>query len=414
MPRQPRHTLAPRIFARIDALAACTSVPGQTIRPYLSKAHRTAADLVMSWMHDAGMTVALDATGAVNGRLAGTSKAAKTLLIGSHLDTMREAGRFDGSLGIVLSLEVLTELRRLGVRLPYAVEIVAYGNDAGMRYPAITNANASAAQGDPFLALLEAADENAITLREALVAFGCDPAGDAQTAREAKDLIGYVEVQPDHSGVLEREDVPVGVVTTFHGVSRFNVAVDGSPIAAVGQPAQGRKDVLVGVAEMILALERIAKAYPAVTATVGRIQLHPGVASMPPLEVHMTIDVRSAVDRTRRRAALDIDREIRAIARRRQVAISATETINQQAVACDPRFISRFNAPAETLGHLTMGLPSGLRHDVLPIPSQCPAGMLLVRSRWPGAVVGAQDIEIVARHFMQVLETLSPNGRNLT
>ena len=373
----------------------------------------------MTWMREAGMTVSIDASGAVVGRLDGTAKAAKTLLIGSHLDTLHDASRFDGPLGIVLPIEVLVELRRLGKRLPFAIEIVAYGNDAGRRFPAAHCGNASVSQALVDDAVLDAVDGDGIKLRDALAVFGCDDTALAGTARQPKDILGYIEMQVDQSATLEMERVPIGIVTSIQGVSRFHVQVGGKSGTARARQSALPRDALVASAEMILAIERIAKASPALTATVGQMRVRPEVANTMPLSVSLTIDIRSAVDRTRRRGALDIDRELRLIARRRQIGITVAEVLSQQAVACDPRFIAKFNTAADKLGHTTMGLPSALPHGGLPIAGHYPVGLLLVRGRDGGGnpageVVSAEDIEIAARHLMQALDAMAPNGRNLT
>ena len=411
MPRQPRHTLAARMLSRLDALAACTEVAGDITRRYLAAEHRAAADLVMSWMRDAGMTVSLDAGGAVRGRIPGATNGARTLVIGSPLDTLPRAGRFEGALGLVLPLEVISELRRLGQTSHCAIELVAFGMDAAHRYPPGTAGIFVSTREDTAERALAAVDSDGVSLRDALVAFGCDVSAFGEPAYEPADILGYLEIHPDRFGAIEKAAAPIGIVTTIQGATR-NDCVIGSSGRGASQSAS-RRDIMGTVAEMIIAMEPTLKAHPAAAVTIGRIGLSPGTPGLPPVEAAITLDITSAVDRERRRVALDLDRDFRSIARRRQVSLAATEIFNRSAVVCDPRFIASLTKAAEDLGHPALAVPGGLAHASLPLNAQCPIGMILVRSLSGDGIVVTEDLEIAARHLMSYIGALPAGGRSL-
>jgi allantoate deiminase len=418
MPRQPRHTLAARILARLDQLATLTSVPGEITRLYLTTEHKAALRLVGGWMREAGLDVSVDAAGTVVGRMEGTERAAKTLLLGSHIDTVRNAGRFDGCLGVVTAIEVMAELQRLGRRLPFAVEVLAFGDEEGVRFPVtLTSSKAIVGMIDP--ADLNSQDSDGVTLGETLKAFGCDPVELIEgTRRRAADILGYVELHIEQGPVLEAEGVGLGIVTAISGASRYQVEVLGKAGHAGTLPMKLRRDALAGAAEMVLAVEAIARDMPGLVATVGRIEALPGAVNVVPEEARFTIDVRSPVDRNRRNGYGEIERRFRAIARRRQLTVKMNETYNQKAVECDQRLIRHLTAAAEKVAGSVIGLPSGAGHDGLAIGRVHPIGMLFVRckagiSHHPDESVKSEDVELAARALVAFLVDFAPDGRTL-
>lgn len=415
MPRKPRHSLAARIVSRLQQLATISSSPGDITRLYLTKEHRAAADLVAGWMREAGMSASLDATGTVVGRIEGSTTNAKTLLLGSHIDTVRNAGRFDGCLGVVAAIEAIAELQRLRQHLPFAVEVLAFGDEEGVRFSrTLTSSHAVAGSLSPVQ--LGAADADGITIADALSAFGCDPTAVMSVARQSSNVLGYIELHIEQGPVLENEGLPVGIVTAITGASRFRIEVVGRAGHAGTLPMHMRRDALTGAAEIIMAVERIGRETAGLVATVGHITVSPGAVNVIPGAANLTLDIRSPMDRTRRQGVRDIERESKAIARRRQLEVKLTETYDQKAATCDQRFIRHLSAAVETLGHVAFGLPSGAGHDGLALSELCPIGMLFVRcksgiSHHPEEFSRLDDIEVATRVLIAFLSEVAPSGR---
>lgn len=417
MPRQPRHTLAARILARLDQLATLSEKPGEITRLYLSPEHKRATELVADWMRDAGMEVEIDDVANVVGRTRGTAKGAKTVMIGSHIDTVRNAGRYDGCLGVVMAIEVMAELRRLCRQLPFNVEVIAFGDEEGVRFPRTLTGSHAIAGGldtDAF----DVADAGGTSLAEALKSFGCDSAKAFGIARRPADVLAYVEAHIEQGPVLEAENIAIGVVTAISGASRFLVDVKGKAGHSGTLPMSMRRDALAAAAEMVLAIEDVGRSTNGLVATVGQISASPGAINVVPGAVTFSLDIRSPVDRTRRTGLQEIDRRLRAIARRRQVSVKLNEFYNEKAVACDQRLIHQLTAAAEELRVPSIGLPSGAGHDGLAISRLCPVGMLFVRckggiSHHPDEAVKADDVEIATRVLLHFLDRVAPTGRSL-
>jgi allantoate deiminase len=415
--RSAAGALAPNVMARLDALSRLSSQSDGLTRLYLTPEHKAAAELVATWMREAGMTAGIDAAGTVVGRLEGSTVSGKTLLIGSHIDTVRNAGRFDGCLGVVTAIEAVGQLQRAGTRLPYAIEVLAFGDEEGVRFPCtLTGSHAVAGSFKP--AALDAADADGISVRTALSAFGCAPEAIGKIARDQGSILGYVEVHIEQGPVLEAEKQPVGVVTAISGASRVQVAVTGVAGHAGTLPMPMRRDALTAAAEMILSIEATARATAGLVATVGQISASPGAVNVVPGVCQFTIDMRSPVDTTRRNGLRQIERDVKAIARRRQCTVQFTATYNENAAVCDRRFIRLFSDAIERAGFNATGLPSGAGHDGLALAGLCPIGMLFVRckggvSHHPDELVSPDDVDVATRVLIDFLQTLSASGRSI-
>lgn len=417
MARKPRHTLAARIMARLDQLAKISSSADGITRLYLTKEHRAAADLVAGWMREASLSVSIDPAGTVVGRAEGSVVNARTLLIGSHIDTVRNAGRYDGCLGVALAIEAMAELQRLGRRLPYTVEVLAFGDEEGVRFPRTLNGS-RAIVGMLDADILEMEDAEGIKLASALRAFGCDPGKLFKIGREPTSILGYVEVHIEQGPVLEKQGLATGVVTAISGANRLQVEVTGKAGHAGTVPMPQRRDALAGAAEVVLAVERIARETAGLVATVGRIEAMPGAVNVVPGSAVFALDIRSPVDRTRRYGLRQIEQEMRAIARRRQLTVRPAETYNESSATCDKRIISHFSAAMDAMGQAQFGLPSGAGHDGVAMVKMCPIGMLFVRckggiSHHPDESVKADDVEIATRTLMAFLDRCSTDGRTI-
>lgn len=399
------------VMARLDELALISSDPGASTRLYLTREHKAAAMLVQSWMEQAGMTAHRDAAGSVVGRYPGTGENTKTLIIGSHIDTIRDAGRFDGNLGVVVGIAAVAQLAARQIRLPFAIEVVAFGDEEGVRFPVtLTGSRALAGTFDP--ATLDAADESDLTLRSALTAFGCDPQAVQGLARRREDTLGYVEVHIEQGPVLERENLPVGVVTAINGATRVQVTVEGEAGHAGTVPMRYRHDAFLAAAEMALEIERIALATAHLVATVGSVEVRPGVVNVIPARAAFTIDVRSSHDAARRDALAALERACGGIAVRRGVRIAMVPTYDEPAAPCAPFIMDALARAVETLGLPALRLPSGAGHDGLAMATLCPIGMLFVRcaggiSHNPAELVTANDAGLAVAALVAFLHELA-------
>ena len=398
------------IIVRLDALTACTDEPGRITRLYLGPAHRKAADLVATWMKEAGLSTRVDAVGNVIGRYEGASDGAPALLIASHIDSVPNAGKFDGTLGVVTAIEVVSRLHRSRKRLPFAIEVVAFGDEEGSRFPStLGGSRALAGTFDP--AILEETDASGVSRRAALTAFGCDLTRIHDEARQPEDIVGYIEVHIEQGPVLEAKGIPVGVVTAINGATRGTIEVRGVGGHAGTIPMTLRRDAYCASAEMALAIEARARAESDLVATVGRIDIPGAVVNSVPGLARFTIDVRSPTDDRREAAIDDIRRTLQEIATRRQVEIEITLGYQAPAAVCDPNLSGRL---AEAIGRQDiepLRLPSGAGHDAMSFRGLFPISMLFVRCRGgishnPAEHASVADIDVAARVLADFVDSL--------
>ncbi len=271
-----------RAEAMLSELSAISSEPNRLVRLFLSAEHRRAADLIAGWMKDAGMIVAEDALGTVRGTF-GPNGGKRRLLIGSHIDTVIDAGRYDGPLGVVIGILAVKHLAERNAKLPFAIDVLAFGDEEGSRFRS-TLASSSACAGVFDKASLTFPDRNGVTLAQAIESYGKKASDIPAAAYAREDAAAYVEVHIEQGPVLEAQNLPLGVVTAIVGQSRMRVVVLGEAGHAGTVPMPMRHDALAGAAEMVLAIERIAKDYAAdnMVATVGRIEASPGASNVIP------------------------------------------------------------------------------------------------------------------------------------
>jgi allantoate deiminase len=402
----------PALMERLDVLAEFTDEPGTLTRLYLSPAHKAAALQVKRWMTMAGMSARLDAIGNVVGRYEGAQPGRPALLIGSHIDTVRNAGKYDGNLGVLAAIAAVAELNRLGERRPFAIEVLAFGDEEGVRFP-VTLSGARAIAGTLEPHALDAEDVDRVSVREALQHFGCNPFEIPDIPRRKEDVLGYVELHIEQGPVLEAEDLPVGIVTAINGASRFAVEVTGEAGHAGTVPMALRRDALVAAAEMVLALERRCASVPDLVGTVGKLEVPQGATNVVPGAVRFTIDVRSPDDAARRDAVVDTEREFRAIAERRRVRVALARTHDAPAVTCAPWQIDQLEAAVARAGVRPRRLPSGAGHDAMAVGALCPIGMLFTRckggiSHNPAEAIRAEDAEVAVRVLIDFLRHFAP------
>src|SRR5206468_257916 len=285
--------LGDEIVSRINQLGAISETSEHLARIFLSPEHRIAADLLMSWMKDAGMAAHLDAIGNICGRYEGERPGLPCLMLGSHYDTVRDAGKWDGPLGIITAIACVADLNRRGVRLPFAIEIVGFADEEGVRF-ASTLLGSRAVAGTFDESVLNARDANGLTMREAMVRFGLDPEHIGAAARTRRELHAYVELHIEQGPVLEAQNLPVGVVTAIAGATRLAARLTGMAGHAGTVPMALRRDALSGAAECIGAIEQFCRTDAnGLVGTVGYIHAKPGATNVIPGEVSFTIDMRA-------------------------------------------------------------------------------------------------------------------------
>ncbi len=405
-------SLGARVMERLAALAAFTDEPGALTRLYLSPAHRRAADALRDWFRAFGVEAVVDAVGNVVARYEGEIPGAPALIIGSHIDTVRNAGAYDGNLGVVAALTVVEQLARRGERLPFAIEVVAFGDEEGVRFP-ITLSGSRALAGTFDSAALDACDQDGISLRGALTAFGCDPLKVGAVARDPKKVLGFIELHIEQGPVLESEDLPVGIVTAINGASRLAVEMRGTAGHAGTVPMALRHDALACAAAAMTIIEDLARSQTGLVATVGRIDARPGAVNVIPGEVSFTIDVRSPDDAQRGRAVADIGSRLAALAQARGIALTIATTHEASACVCDPQVVTQIEHAVKRQGVRPLRLPSGAGHDAMAMASLGPVGMLFVRceggiSHNPAERITVDDADMAMRVLLDVVRHFRP------
>ncbi|HEU5327516.1 MAG TPA: allantoate amidohydrolase [Thermomicrobiales bacterium] len=391
--------MAREVLARCDVLGGISEEAGCLTRRFATPALRAAQEQVAGWMRAAGLSVRWDNVGNLRGRYEGDRSDAPALLLGSHLDTVRDAGKYDGVLGVLVALAAVERLHARGERLPYAVEIAAFADEEGLRYgTAYLGSRALAGAFDP--ALLDLADTDGVTMGDAIRAAGGDPSALAADRRDPASLLGYCEVHIEQGPALEHHDLPVGVVTAITGISHVTLTFTGVAGHAGTVAMDLRRDALCAAAECMVAIETLACATPGLVATVGQIAVHPGASNVIPATATISLDIRHAGDTTRAAAVATLRQTIAAIAARRQVALAWEATLDSPAVTCDTRLADLLaDAVTATTGHPAHHLPSGAGHDAAILATITPAAMLFVRcqggiSHNPAEAVAAADVAV--------------------
>lgn len=405
---------AARVVSRLLELNAVSDDPAGLTRLTLSSAHKRAVELVSGWMRAGGLDTRLDPTGTLVGRLESQrTGAAKILLIGSHIDSVRNGGMFDGPLGVVIAIEALEQLRARGVLLPFAVEVLAFGDEEGVRFPtSLTGSRAAAGTFDP--ASLDTRDAAGVSRREALVAFGCDPDLIGAEARDPASTLGYVEVHIEQGPVLEQRNLALGLVTAINGASRGEIFIKGEAGHSGTVPMAMRRDAAAAAAEIILAVEEVGKGTPDLVATVGRMEVPNGAVNVVPGAARLSLDVRSPSDADRAEALTQIRARIADIAGRRGVAADVSISYDMPAAPCDPGLMDVFERALVAQGHAPFRLPSGAGHDAMSFRGRIPQSMLFVRCRGgishrPDEFASQADIAAALSVLEAFLESLGAN-----
>lgn len=414
MDEQIEHA-AQLVMERCELLGQYSEEPGLLVRRYASLAMREVNTQVVAWMEAAGMTTHRDQVGNLIGRYAGEREDGPTLLLGSHLDTVRDAGKYDGPLGVLLALGVIERLQQRGERLPFALELLAFADEEGLRYhSAYLGSRAVAGTFDP--AALHLLDSDGISLAEAMRAFGGDPEHLALAKRSPADLLGYCEVHIEQGPVLEARDLPVGLVSAIAGQSRVDVTWRGEAGHAGTVPMPLRRDALCAAAEFVLAAENYARSVPGLVATIGQLNVHPGASNVIPGQVTLSLDVRHQEDAQRVRACTELEQRAQSIAEARNVSCHWTPLQANHAVQCAPHLVELLSQAIEQSGFSPHALPSGAGHDGVPISELTDVAMLFVRCRGgishnPAEAVRQEDVAVAIEVLERFLTLLAPKEK---
>ncbi len=366
----------------LRTLGAISDEPGRLTRLFLSPAHARAIDLVRSWMSTAGLAIRVDALATVHGVYEPAGRPPKRLLIGSHIDSVVDAGIYDGPLGVVAGIVAVEEIRARKIALPFGLEVLAFGDEEGARFPKTLTSSRAVAGGFDRTAL-DAADRDGVTLRDALTRFGGSPERIDGEAYKGDGVAGYLEVHIEQGPVLEAMGEPLAVVSAIAGQGRYRIQVTGEAGHAGTVPMHLRRDALVAAAEMVRAVESIAQAGAAgLVATVGDISVRPGAVNVIPGSATFSLDIRAADDAVRQRAFAQLRAAFDAIAAARRVTV-AVETVHEKGVTpASPRMRAAIAAGiADATGHAPRDLMSGAGHDGQAMARLTDIGMIFVRCR---------------------------------
>ena len=406
-------TLQPqRIWDRCEALGRLSEQHGGLTRVFLSAQQAQANELVLAWMREAGMSAHLDAIGNCAGRYEGERAGLPCLMLGSHLDTVRDAGKYDGMLGVITAIECVSALSACASRLPFAIEVIGFGDEEGVRFGStLLGSRAVAGTFDP--ALLDSADANGTTMRDALRNFGLDPAQISAVARRPGKVLAYAELHIEQGPVLEAEGLATGVVTAINGGNRFSIELTGMAGHAGTVPMGLRRDALAAAAECVLAIERIAASMPDSVGTVGRIEALPGAMNVIPGRVRFSLDVRAPTDARRHAAVAALLAECEAIARRRTIAMATAPLWEAKTAECDADLQRQIAAAIAMEGGRVRHLPSGAGHDGMAVIAIAPIGMIFVRckggiSHNPAEAVTLDDVAAGARALARFIASFTP------
>jgi allantoate deiminase len=391
-----------------------SEVEGQLTRRFLTPAHRAALDTLTDWMTEAGMGVRMDAAANLIGRYEGATPGAPALMIGSHIDTVRNGGRYDGALGVMLGVDVVETLHLAGRRRPFAIEVIAFGDEEGSRFPASMTCSRAVA-GTVDAAVLSAHDAEGVSLGDAFAAFGLPETDLAEAARKPGDVIAFLEPHIEQGPVLEAEDLGLGVVVAIAAQKRLMVRIKGAAGHAGTTPMGLRRDPGPAAAEAILAVERICSfGRDGLVGTVGRITALPGAFNVIPGAIEVSLDIRAATSATRDAAVVEITTEIEAIATRRGLDVAIEQLQDLPESPCNLALTDQLAAAVAASGVKPRPLQSGAGHDAMTMAALCPTAMLFLRckggvSHNPAEAVRADDCILAARAMLAFIDALDLN-----
>lgn len=403
---------AERVMARADALAAISETAEGLTRVYLSPQHLQANQQVARWMTQAGMTVWQDSVGNICGRYEGEQEGAPAILLGSHLDTVRNAGRYDGMLGVLTAIDVVENLHQQGRRLAKAIEIVGFCDEEGTRF-GITLLGSRGLTGSWPESWLAQTDAQGISVAQAMVQAGLDPARVSLAARPTADIAGYLELHIEQGPRLEQAELALGVVEAINGARRLNCRFTGEAGHAGTVPMSQRRDALAAAAEWMVLIEATTRQHRGdLVATVGTLRCAPGAVNVIPGEVSLTLDIRGPQDGPLDALLTTLLDAAQTIAARRHLHFAAETFYHIAATACDRRLQTVLTQAVNEVQGRSLSLPSGAGHDAIAIAERWPVGMLFVRckggiSHHPAESVTVDDVALAIAAFRRATQALA-------
>jgi allantoate deiminase len=398
------------VMERCDILARYSEEPDRLTRRFATQAMRQANAAVAGWMRDAGMSVQYDAIGNLIGRYEGDT--GKTLLLGSHLDTVRDAGRYDGILGVLSALACVDRLHERAARLPYSLEVLAFADEEGLRYHS-AYVGSRAMTGTFDSDILRFRDVDGITMAEAIQAHGGNPDPPIlSTPRwRREELLGYCEVHIEQGPILEARNLPVGVVSAITGNNRIALSFVGEAGHAGTVPMALRRDAFCAAAEFALTVETLARKQPGLVATIGQVSVQPGASNVIPGQVALSLDVRHQEDAVRVQAREQLHELARTICARRNIALDWHSVQESPTIPCAPPLVQRLEQAIEAEGYHVLALPSGAGHDAAVLSELTAIAMLFVRCRGgishnPAESVKQEDVTVALAVMERFLTSL--------
>jgi allantoate deiminase len=403
---------AKRVIEECSRIAAMTEEPGRITRRFLTPPVRTVHEHLRARMQSMGMQVHVDAAGNLRGLWQSQNASGKRLVMGSHIDTVPDAGAYDGVLGVVLALEWVEVAKEL--KFPLDMEVIAFSEEEGVRF-GVPFIGSRAVAGRFDEDVLEQIDADGVTMEAAIRAFALDP-GKIDEAVLEEGAVGFVEVHIEQGPVLESECLSVAAVTAIVGQTRLTFEFIGHANHAGTTPMRLRHDALTAAAEWITKVEALALATDGLVATVGKVMVEPNAGNVVPGAVKASLDVRHAIDSTRKDAIEKLIESAGAIAARRGLAVKRTRQLDQPAVPMDERLTSFLADAIEAAGFPVKQMPSGAGHDAMVMATRLPTAMLFLRtpggiSHHPDESVLEEDVEASLRVGRKFLERLAAEIR---
>jgi allantoate deiminase len=386
------------VMERCDLLASLSEEPDCITRRFATPPMHQVHEVIGSWLRNIGMAVEIDAIGNLIGRYEGYLPGARTLLLGSHLDSVRNAGKYDGPLGVLVAVACLEQLHARGEHLPFSIEIIGFADEEGLRYQSVyIGSKAITGTFDP--RDLNLLDKDCISLAEAVSAFGGNP--DPLVLRTPRwsrsDLIGYCEVHIEQGPVLEARNLPLAVVSSIVGQQRILLQLVGEAGHAGTLPMTLRRDALCAAAEFALAVETLGRSVPGLVATVGQLQIQSAACNVVPSLVQLSVDIRHEDDVWREQCASHLYERAQRICTERGIGLEWQVILNSQTISCSPALVQRWQQALAEEGHSTFTMASGAGHDGVAMSTLTDIAMLFVRcqggiSHHPAESVLKEDV----------------------
>ncbi len=390
-----------QVLGRCEELSRCSEAADCLTRTFLKPPMRQVHECLSRWMLEAGLQVRLDALGNLIGRQAAASDPSQVFIVGSHVDTVPHAGKYDGVLGVLLGVAAAQAFA--GVALRHHLDVVAFSEEEGVRFRT-PYLGSRALCGDFDSTLLKLTDTHGITLAQAILDFGLDPSAVPTAAYPPGAMAGYFEAHIEQGPILESMDLALGVVEGIVGQSRRCVTFLGHAGHAGTAPMPGRRDALAGAAEFVTSIECLAQAMPGLRATVGRLEVKPGAVNVIPGEVNLTLDLRHAEDATREASLADVLALSHSIAAQRRLTFIADVMADQPAAPCDKMLTQKLERALTAAGHPLHRMVSGAGHDAAVMSRHCPAAMLFLRS--PGGISHHPDESVRPEDVRAALDVM--------